>query len=392
MKHELARRFFAMAFAAAVGLAAATGCEVIVGRDLPAFACTPGDPGACPPTQVCSSAGVCVASCPETPCEPGTVCNENAHFCVPNGQLPEGGDEDTIEDGQIVDHDGPVTDASDDRTSDTTLRGDVGAPCVTNGNCISGLLCADGSILTPPIVQATGPMCTKTCCRSEDCPTDFACYSPGTGGNYCVRASQLLRGTARGAGSGGATCSVGTDCRSGVCMGTTTKRCADACCSEAGACPGGGVCRQLAVEGHETWACGEPPVGSTGNDTSCSVPDNCKSGVCYGSTFETCRPRCCGQASCKGQSPTYGACTYDTFTGPVSEYFPFCLFPSSSPPGSRKVGDPCTDDTFCSTYFCDPVAHFCTDVCCTDADCAAYQPYSLCRPSINPRYLTCQKP
>jgi hypothetical protein len=62
------------------------------------------------------------------------------------------------------------------------------------------------------------------------------------------------------------------------------------------------------------------------------------------------------------------------------------------PPGGGKVGDPCDSSTLCSTYFCDPMGKYCTDVCCTDADCAAYGDYSACRPSINPRYLTCQKP
>jgi hypothetical protein len=236
-------------------------------------------------------------------------------------------------------------------------------------------------------------VCTKPCCKSEDCPRDFACFGPGTGGNYCVRASQLTRGTASGAKAGGSTCATGTDCRSGVCAGSPL-RCADACCTGPDVCPGGGVCRLSTIEGHITMACAEPPPGSTGNDTFCVGASDCKSGICYGSNA-SCRPRCCGAASCAAETPGYGSCAYFSQSGTVKEYVPGCLYPGGSPPGGGKVGDPCDpaqQDVLCSTAFCDPVGKYCTDVCCTDADCAGYPGYTVCRPSNNPRYLTCQKP
>jgi hypothetical protein len=389
------KSFFSLVFGAAVAVALASGCEVIVGHDLPAFECTPGDPTACIPGKVCSPAGVCVASCPNTPCENGTVCNTGAHFCVPVDQLEGGPDDDgTLPDDRTID-DRTVSDSPADTKVDTdspSTVGDVGSQCTTQANCLSGLICGDSSILTPQVVQASGPVCTKPCCSSEGCPPSFACFGPGTGGNYCVCASQLQRGSANGTKPGGSTCTTSADCRSGVCQGATTLRCADACCAGAGACSGGGVCRLETIETHITMACAEPPVGSTGNDTFCGGSSDCRSGICYGSTTPKCRPRCCGAASCGAQSPKYGACGYFSEN---NEYVPGCLYPNTSPPGNGKVGDACmpaTEDSDCATAFCDPANHVCTDVCCTDADCAAYAPYSACRPALNPRYLTCQKP
>jgi hypothetical protein len=391
------KRVFTIVLGGSVAAALASGCEAIVGGDLPAFSCTPGAADACALGQVCSPAGVCVASCPETPCEDGTACNTEAHFCVPLGQLPEAG----AQDGTLPDTQGEDQTAADAFVRDSTIEndsptatGEVGAQCQTQGNCLPGLICADSSILTPPVVQKSGPVCTKACCSSEECPPDFACFGPGSGGNYCVRASQLQRGTAKGAKPGGSSCATGADCRSGVCQGSTALRCADACCTGAGTCSGGGVCRLETIEGHITMACAEPPAGSTGNDTFCVGSSDCKSGICYGSSA-SCRPRCCGAASCAVQSPPYGACVYFSQNGAVKEYVPGCLYPNTSPPGGGKVGDPCDpaqQDILCSTALCDPMGKYCTDVCCTDADCAGYPGYTVCRPSINPRFLTCQKP
>jgi hypothetical protein len=143
------------------------------------------------------------------------------------------------------------------------------------------------------------------------------------------------------------------------------------------------------VEGHEVMACAEPPSGSTGNDSFCLANDDCTSGICYS---DSCRPPCCGAATCATQSPPYGACGYFNQGGALKEYVPGCLYPSGKPPGTAKIGEACTTGAQCASYVCDPVAHYCTDVCCTDNDCTAYAPYTVCRPATNPRYLTCQKP
>src|SRR5262252_5415589 len=98
------KRLLTTLFGAIVAVALASGCEVIVGGDLPAYSCTPGAPNACAPGQVCY-AGACVASCPDTPCENGSACNLEAHVCVPISELPDAGKEDgTIADTRPEDH------------------------------------------------------------------------------------------------------------------------------------------------------------------------------------------------------------------------------------------------------------------------------------------------
>jgi len=244
-------------------------------------------------------------------------------------------------------------------------------------------------------VQLTGPVCTQPCCKSEDCPQDFVCYGPGTGGTYCVRPGTLQRKTAVGAGKGGDTCATAESCRSGVCQGTPLA-CADTCCSDAD-CTAPSFCRRTLIEGHNVFACAGAPGTATGNDTTCmSGATDCNSAICVGtSTFGECKPHCCGKASCGAQSPVYATCAYLQTAG-APEYLGLCLHGTENPegsPGSKDFGAACTPGTGtgseCKTSFCDPVAKKCTDVCCVDADCAPY-PGAKCRPSSNPHYLTCQ--
>jgi hypothetical protein len=391
------RNFAATAGAAALALA---GCEVIVGRDLPAFACTPGDETACAVGQVCSPAGVCVASCPATPCEQGTVCETATHLCVPTGGLPEGGREGGASDGPSPGdspggRDALVGDANVDNTTDSPSGpADVGDPCPRPDMCRADLVCGTDAVLGDA-VRSTGPLCTKPCCKSEDCAAGFVCYGPGTGGTYCVRPELLQRKSANGASKGGTSCTRGESCRSGVCLGPATNMvCADTCCSDAD-CAAPSLCRRTLVEGHNVFACGIPPAGATGNDTSCIGSVDCNSGVCVVvGAFAYCKPHACGKTACLAQRPPssgYGTSAYLQTAG-APEYLGLCLHNAENPggpPGTASVGTTCTDGTDCLTAFCDPGSKKCTDVCCVDNDCSMYAG-TQCRPSSNPHYLTCQ--
>jgi len=377
----------------------AAGCELIVPKDLPAFSCAPGAANACPGGQICSPAGVCVASCPQTACGADLVCDTISHLCVPKIDLPEsgpgddgGGSDGTIPTDAPVDSPIPV-----ETGGDSSLLGDLGANCLTNASCLPALFCGSDSVLGDA-VKTTGPLCTKPCCKSEDCPSDFVCYGPGTGGTYCVKPALLQRGSANGASPGGASCATPESCRSGVCAGTT-KVCTDACCSDAD-CASPAVCRRTYVEGHNLFACAVPPGGTTGNDTACSLGSDCTSGLCAvnGSGFGECKPHGCGKTSCLAKSPPasgYGTCAYLQTSG-APEFLGTCLHNAENPqgsPGSGVVGTPCdptkTFTSDCKTSFCDAVTKLCTDVCCVDADCAPY-PGTKCRPASNPHFLTCQ--
>src|SRR5215813_5559134 len=129
------KRAFSIVFGGVLAAALASGCEVIVGADPPSYDCSPGDPNACATGKLCYE-GVCVARCPDTPCADGTVCNMDAHVCVPPGQLPEGGTEDgTLPDAPADDHTAPPDVVEKDNTASETdspvTLGDVGAQCQT---------------------------------------------------------------------------------------------------------------------------------------------------------------------------------------------------------------------------------------------------------------------
>jgi hypothetical protein len=260
---------------------------------------------------------------------------------------------------------------------------------VTQTNCKADLLCLSDAVLADA-VATTGPICTKPCCKSEECPASFVCYGPGTGGSYCVKAAVLSRGALLGTAPGGTTCARGAECRSGVCLGSAGNMvCADACCTHTDCAGSNTVCRRTLVDAHNVFACGVPAAGAGASDDPCSGPGACQSGVCIAAGFQgECKPRCCGRQSCAQQTPSYSTCAYVQTAG-APEYLGVCLHSGENPTGSKDLGAACTNDDECQTAFCDPVAKRCTDVCCVDNDCAAY-PGTKCRPSSNPHFLTCQ--
>ncbi len=389
------RRFIAsIALAGVLGMLGAAGCEALVPKDLPSFACAPGGINECPGGQICSPAGVCVGSCPQTPCGADLVCDTISHICVPTVDVPEAGpSESGVEDGTIlpdVEVDSPLPFES---SGEGGCNGELGCSCLTNTQCKPEFFCGGDAVLGDA-VKTSGPLCTKPCCKSEDCPNDMVCYGPGTGGTYCVRPTLLQRGSANGATKGGTSCSTAEACRSGVCAGATAKVCTDTCCADAD-CAAPGICRRTLVEGHNVFACAVPPPGTVGNDQICAVSADCNSGICYGTTsFAECKPHGCGKTNCLAMTPPssgFGTCAYLQTSG-APEYLGTCLHNAETPdgpPGSGVVGTACTSGTQCKTAFCDPVAKVCTDVCCVDADCSMYAG-TKCRPSSNPHYLTCQ--
>jgi hypothetical protein len=301
-----------------------------------------------------------------------------SQLCVPSTEPVDSGDGDVVEVDSTVND--VVPDVGPDTRTDTAPTGTIGSTCLTQANCNPGLICGSDAVLGDA-VKTTGPLCTQPCCKSEDCPTRFVCYGPGTGGTYCVDASLLPRGASLGgAGAGGSACTTGSQCRSGVCSGTPMT-CADTCCSKTD-CAGTTQCRRTLVDNHNVFACAAPPAGATGNDSFCNQPSDCLSGICVSNG--TCKPRCCGKNSCTTMG--YASCAY-LQTGGAPEYLPACLHTGENPTGSKDMGVTCATDDECKTAFCDPASLKCTDVCCVEADCTGG---THCLPSSNPHYLTCQ--
>lgn len=322
-----------------LGIVAGVSCSAIVGNSLPAFTCDPDHVDTCPIGMTCDTAtSQCVtesAGKPDREAPPGDDDDD---------PLPEAG----IPDGNPLD--APANDSG------------VG-PCRTDLECTSRI-CGDKSLLTPPVVDTTGPVCTTTCCTSADCPTGEVCFGSGTGGNYCVAAAEVDR-KVPGTGEPGSACAGdGTKCRSGSCI---ANKCIDTCCKNAD-CKGGLVCKLQDFSGHFAYACGTPS-GTTNDGEECFDSSDCKSGFCYApSGTKICRPTCCNDTACPA-----GRCIFDSFSA-SGDAIRFCFYNSSG----ALPGTACDTDGECRSAFCDPDSKKCAELCCVDTDC---KPGFACRPS-----------
>lgn len=371
-----------MAVALVVISASATGCEAIVGNQVPAYKCSDSDPASCPAGKVCATAtGQCIvaaASCLVTPCAAGLSCDPGTLTCV-SGIVEAG-----VDAGKL---DGSTPGDTGAQGMDAGPMGPpypVGHTCAKPSECTTAL-CADSAILGQDYFNKVGAVCTIPCCTSEQCPgRDQVCVGPGTGGKYCVPGAPLKR--TLGSKAGGATCSAASECRSGLCIGDsggTNKVCADSCCLDS-QCGGTAKCRPVDVEGtgHKSYACSILPGGST---SFCSgAYDTCVSGIC--TTANSCESPCCGQATISGGATLCSAqnlANGDTFN-----------FSNGGGTGTNDFGVACTLGTKCKSGYCDKVdgapTGTCTDVCCTDADCTAP---NICRPRVGMmHFLRCVTP
>jgi hypothetical protein len=163
---------------------------------------------------------------------------------------------------------------------------DILDPCDNGSDCASHI-CARALTVGRPLHAAAGGIdfCTRPCCTSEDCAPGTVCFASGQGGDYCVDPAWLGR-SAPGRGLGGAPCTAGTECRSGLCA---AGACADTCCSAVAPheCALGAVCAFGAFPGRVTFdthfagRCGPAPSGSgDAGDVGapCRSPSDCPAG------------------------------------------------------------------------------------------------------------------
>jgi hypothetical protein len=368
------------------------GCEAIVSGTIEPFRCDSNAASACPTGEVCAPAtGKCIpasSACVDNPCTPPLVCDPSTQECVQGTPPLADAHEERppplrdVSQPEVI----PPPDVSPgDVQIDPSCGGAVGCPCAGPKDCAAGNLCADSSVL--PGLANNGFFCTKTCCTSSDCPSGDVCYLSGAPGNYCV-GEQLLDPTGEiGTGQGGASCTMGSDCRSGNC---TSSHCVDTCCTDA-SCASGAFCAATTavVNGQTGFLCtAEDAEGDSGdfctdNDTVDDTGE-CNSGVC-GDDFK-CTPMCCGAASCT--SSGFKSCQrYEIPNGSSgNDYIDICAGASSG----SAFGSACMTDSDCSSTVCDPSAKTCTDYCCVDSDCAGFGTTYVCRPAEDtPRYLIC---
>jgi hypothetical protein len=317
-----------------VAFASLGACQLIVPGEAPEVSCASTDPTACPS---------------------GTTCDLSVGKCVA-GVVPNDAGEDA---------DAPAPRDGGKEAEGAVDTGGLGMTCVVDSECNSGL-CGTSTVLTTSIISAADkPICTTTCCTSEDCPTSFVCFNGGTGGSYCVPSSKADRSPPpTGGGSAGAVCGENEDCRSGLC---DEGRCIDTCCL-ASDCAAGTTCRVKNVEvpapGHFIWACAAPNPDSldAGPDSACSLQADCQNDNCVGFP-KRCTPSCCTAAQCAEQGFTTSACAYGR-TG--NDQLKLCTPPGS---GGAALGTDCADDRDCTSRLCDPELRKCAQVCCTDDDC-----------------------
>lgn len=338
----------------AVGLSAfawAVGCSVIVSGDVPEFSCT----------------GTATTSCPT-----GYVCDQRAGRCVVSFDASE-----VVDDAGEEEPDAAIDDATTeiDATVDAPPSPpfDLGFQCHTNVECKSGL-CGTNTLLTQPIVESTGPVCTKTCCTSDECDPGFVCFGSGSGGNYCVDAKKAQRAASNpGARGPGVACKTDSECRSGLC---SKGRCIDTCCLQKD-CASGTICQVGSMPGvgpaHDTWVCApqSPQATKELGDKCNNEPNECTNNNCIGGGVGYCRPSCCRAADCSTISPQ-ARCSYTLGPGDTLKY---C---TPGPKGNGANESACTSDGDCDSLFCDQESKKCAEVCCQDSDCPTSR---VCRPS-----------
>jgi hypothetical protein len=345
------RRRIAAHFLAGAGVSVGllVSCQVIVPGDVPTFQCVGSDPSSCPS---------------------GLACDPERGICVSPNEVGEGG-----VDGRV-----PFDTGTDVKPSKKNL----GDSCGTDSDCVTGLLCGSSTLLTSAITRDQQALCTKSCCTSADCPANFVCYATGTGGNYCAKVTLARDSTqTTGNAAAGASCSSGSDCRSGLC---TKNQCMDTCCSDA-ACGNGTVCQYTSqVEGpivagqpskHDAWMCAPVTEQDASAGTTCGANPQCANENCalmsVGGTHR-CSPTCCSAADCASASPALATsvCAYGTGNG---DFLKWCKDLNSS--GSVE-GQNCGVKEDCQSLYCDSSTHKCGRPCCVDTDCKTGE---ACKPS-----------
>jgi hypothetical protein len=442
--------FFAVvAFLTLVG--AGGGCEAIIPNDVPAYTCTGTSLSACPEGYFCAVAGcapcqkydtcnhlddncdgivddgpfadhdmdgypVCGKLDPTTGHVTDIDCNDDDASVHPNGDEICNGIDDNC-DG-IIDNPNLVCPPDETclpqqmkcvGTAQTCVMTGCTAPMICDpttqecenppsvnpgGTCATASECNSGICGTTTILGSVAPSagaCTEPCCVSSDCPAGLVCYAAGTGGNYCVDPSTLSgRSATVGEGAGGAACSTNSDCRSGSCEG---QKCADSCCSNAG-CSNGTICG-LGSDG--TFGCMAPAGRDSGSD-NCNQDSDCQDSVCLNYTITgRCAVPCCGSSTCApidlGFAGSYTTICYELDNQYESSLgnnvAPVCAYVTDNV-GSGAVGASCSSNSDCRSDLC-LSGEGCSDVCCTDADCAAGGDNWKCRPTTvgSGQYLRC---
>ncbi|MDF1562683.1 MAG: hypothetical protein P1V51_06550 [Deltaproteobacteria bacterium] len=355
-------------------------CDATTGR------CFPGcnvDVDCAVPSQVCdtsTSPGSCVAGCVTVGCSVGNYCDTTTGRCAA---------------GCLADTD---CDLPAEVCDGSTTPGACAAGCSVTG-CLAGELCAGattGRCETPGslslgqpctehvqcqsdfcLVLTAGGLCSQPCSDSAQCPADFWCLDGLTApGSYlCWHESQFA--TDFGNDLAGAVCSsTVNNCKSGWCN-NVAGQCTDTCQRDAdcAATGPGTTCTHLTYNNDTisdlvcNTAYSGGGTGAICNSSATPANSGCARGAClsYGVT-SMCADPCCTSNDC----PSGFVC--GNVGGLGGTIFRMCVQePTATNTGA--IGSDCDPATGapCRSGLCltDALGNFCSDTCCTHADCGA---------------------
>ncbi len=217
--------------------------------------------------------------------------------------------------------------------------GQLGADCVNDGSCNSGLFC---------IQTSEGNWCSQWCSVSnQDCPSGFTCFYLEEGSDEGICAG------GQGDKPFGEICFSESDCQSALfCLQWwsgpfCTKSCTDI--DGGTGCPTGYTCYPSAESPNGSGACFPGTAEKKDNGKGCSYSSDCKSGLCLpnpGIESKYCRDQC---------NPATGGACLGSFkciafpgdiTGTKGGCVPLSLLPE------KQDGQECDVDWQCSSSYC----------------------------------------
>lgn len=229
--------------------------------------------------------------------------------------------------------------------------GGIGAPCVLNSQCDSGLCMTRASLG----LDGEGGLCGRACCRDDDCRSSgdgLRCWAPGTGARSCVTAEVYGDLTA-------VTCNTVNECPDGCLARTVTVT-----------APDGG---ESTFDGMFCDATDPVAFPYHCYDTILGRP-GCLDGFCITSAGvgqDACAVPCERTQDCLDYYPrSFRDSDYTPVCGHVltaSSVFTACVPPPASGAGTGRTGDTCMGNSGCRDGLC--VSNVCADVCCSDRNC-----------------------
>ncbi len=257
----------------------------------------------------------------------------------------------------------------------------LGGPCSTDQDCTDGK-CVDWASLGE--TAQTGKFCSRPCCNSHGCDTsgtDMVCFATYSGSAMCIPGAVVGR-SKLGTADVGASCGSGADCRSGWCN-SKTMQCDDTCCSD-GECSSGTAsqCGVLnlsfgtSLPPRDMLVCMTPQSGGAAEGGACTASSGCQNNACFtpsSSTQFACTAPCCNSSECGLVQGVQTACGY--VVDQSSGGFRGCALVNATPTMTplQAVGGPCKQDSDCMSFKCFSSpggTGYCSDACCSDADCA----------------------